>query len=106
MMKKMIAGSWPRWPSPARPPTWVLRTADKDIVDTAVAARSFTTLVNALQAADLVETLKGAGPLHGVCADRRGVRQAARRNARGAAEAREQAQAGSAFSHLTSSPGK
>nr|WP_234800867.1 fasciclin domain-containing protein [Luteitalea pratensis] len=37
-------------------------TADKDIVDTAVAARSFTTLVKALQAADLVETLKGAGP--------------------------------------------
>jgi uncharacterized surface protein with fasciclin (FAS1) repeats len=37
-------------------------TADKDIVDTAVAAGSFTTLAKALQAADLVETLKGAGP--------------------------------------------
>jgi uncharacterized surface protein with fasciclin (FAS1) repeats len=37
-------------------------TADKDIVDTAVAARSFKTLAKALQAADLVETLKGAGP--------------------------------------------
>ena len=37
-------------------------TADKDIVDTAVAAGSFKTLVQALQAADLVETLKGAGP--------------------------------------------
>ena len=37
-------------------------TADKDIVDTAVAAGSFKTLVKALQAADLVETLKGAGP--------------------------------------------
>ena len=36
--------------------------ADKDIVDTAVAAGSFTTLAKALQAADLVETLKGAGP--------------------------------------------
>jgi uncharacterized surface protein with fasciclin (FAS1) repeats len=34
----------------------------KDIVDTAVAAGSFTTLVKALQAAGLVETLKGAGP--------------------------------------------
>jgi uncharacterized surface protein with fasciclin (FAS1) repeats len=36
-------------------------TADQDIVDTAVAAGSFKTLVTALQAADLVETLKGAG---------------------------------------------
>ena len=36
--------------------------ADKDIVDTAVAAGSFKTLAKALQAADLVETLKGAGP--------------------------------------------
>ena len=36
--------------------------ADQDIVDTAVAAGSFKTLVKALQAADLVETLKGAGP--------------------------------------------
>ena len=34
----------------------------KDIVDTAVAAGSFTTLAAALQAADLVGTLKGAGP--------------------------------------------
>ena len=37
-------------------------TADRDIVDTAVAAGSFKTLVRALQAADLVATLKGAGP--------------------------------------------
>ena len=36
--------------------------ADRDIVDTAVAAGSFKTLAKALQAADLVETLKGAGP--------------------------------------------
>jgi uncharacterized surface protein with fasciclin (FAS1) repeats len=34
----------------------------KDIVDTAVAAGSFTTLVKAIQAAGLVETLKGPGP--------------------------------------------
>ena len=34
----------------------------KDIVDTAVAAGSFTTLAKALTAADLVGTLKGAGP--------------------------------------------
>ena len=40
------------------------RSADatKDIVDTAVAAGSFKTLAAALQAAGLVETLKGAGP--------------------------------------------
>ena len=34
----------------------------KDIVDTAVAAGSFNTLAAALQAAGLVETLKGKGP--------------------------------------------
>jgi uncharacterized surface protein with fasciclin (FAS1) repeats len=33
-----------------------------DIVDTAVAAGSFTTLVTAVKAAGLVDTLKGAGP--------------------------------------------
>lgn len=36
--------------------------ADKDIVDTAVAAGQFKTLAAALEAAGLVETLKGAGP--------------------------------------------
>jgi len=39
-----------------------VRAADKDIVDTAVAAGSFKTLVTACKAADLVETLKGEGP--------------------------------------------
>ena len=34
----------------------------KDIVDTAVAAGSFKTLVAAVKAADLVDTLKGKGP--------------------------------------------
>lgn len=34
----------------------------KDIVDTAVAAGGFTTLVAAVQAAGLVDTLKGEGP--------------------------------------------
>jgi uncharacterized surface protein with fasciclin (FAS1) repeats len=33
-----------------------------DIVDTAVSAGSFTTLVTAVKAADLVDTLKGPGP--------------------------------------------
>ena len=36
--------------------------ADKDIVDTAVAAGSFKTLVAACKAAGLVDTLKGDGP--------------------------------------------
>jgi uncharacterized surface protein with fasciclin (FAS1) repeats len=36
--------------------------AEKDVVDTAVAAGSFKTLVTAVKAADLVETLKGKGP--------------------------------------------
>jgi uncharacterized surface protein with fasciclin (FAS1) repeats len=36
--------------------------ATKDIIDTAVAAGSFKTLAAALQAAGLVETLKGKGP--------------------------------------------
>ncbi|PSJ37195.1 Nex18 symbiotically induced protein [Zobellella taiwanensis] len=36
--------------------------AKKDIVDTAVEAGSFTTLVTAVQAAGLVDTLKGEGP--------------------------------------------
>jgi uncharacterized surface protein with fasciclin (FAS1) repeats len=40
----------------------VTRAQDKDIVDTAVAAGQFKTLAAALQAAGLVETLKGAGP--------------------------------------------
>ena len=36
--------------------------ADKDIVDTAIGAGNFTTLVAAVQAAGLVDTLKGPGP--------------------------------------------
>ncbi len=36
--------------------------AEKDIVDTAVAAGSFKTLVTAVKAAGLVETLKSPGP--------------------------------------------
>lgn len=40
-----------------------VRASEKaDIVDTAVAAGSFKTLVAAVKAADLVETLKGKGP--------------------------------------------
>jgi uncharacterized surface protein with fasciclin (FAS1) repeats len=38
------------------------QTPSKDIVETAVSAGSFTTLVTALQAAGLVDALKGEGP--------------------------------------------
>ena len=38
------------------------KDAAKDIVDTAVAAGSFKTLVTAIKAAGLVDTLKGKGP--------------------------------------------
>jgi len=37
-------------------------TSEKNIVDTAVAAGSFNTLVKAVQAADLAATLEGPGP--------------------------------------------
>jgi len=40
----------------------VMRAQEKDIVDTAVGAGNFTTLVAAVKAAGLVDTLKGAGP--------------------------------------------
>lgn len=39
-----------------------LATAAQDIVDTAVSAGNFTTLVTAIKAAGLVDTLKGNGP--------------------------------------------
>jgi uncharacterized surface protein with fasciclin (FAS1) repeats len=39
-----------------------LQAAEKDIVDTAVGAKQFSTLVAAVKAAGLVETLKGDGP--------------------------------------------
>jgi uncharacterized surface protein with fasciclin (FAS1) repeats len=38
------------------------KKAEKDIVDVAVSAGSFNTLATALQAAGLVDTLKGSGP--------------------------------------------
>jgi uncharacterized surface protein with fasciclin (FAS1) repeats len=41
----------------------IVAEAQKDIVDTAVAAGQFNTLVKAIKAAGLVETLKGPGPL-------------------------------------------
>jgi uncharacterized surface protein with fasciclin (FAS1) repeats len=43
-------------------PVGMANAADPDIVDTAVAAGQFTTLAKALEAAGLVDTLKGPGP--------------------------------------------
>ena len=65
--------------------------AEKDIVDTAVAAK-FKTLVAAVKAADLVDTLKGEWSLHRLRPDRRGVRQAPQGDRRGAAQTGEQGQ--------------
>ena len=61
----LVLGSSAMAADVARPATAPLvdqQAATKDIVDTAVAAGQFTTLAKALQAADLVTTLKGAGP--------------------------------------------
>jgi uncharacterized surface protein with fasciclin (FAS1) repeats len=46
----------------AGPSHTIANAGTKDIVDTAVAAGSFKTLAKALQAAGLIETLKGPGP--------------------------------------------
>ena len=46
----------------AAPATTTARAETGDVVDTAVAAGSFTTLAKALEAAGLVSTLKGPGP--------------------------------------------
>ena len=62
MKKQMIAGIVAAMAITGAAANMGAATADKDIVDTAVAAGSFKTLAKALQAADLVETLKGAGP--------------------------------------------
>jgi transforming growth factor-beta-induced protein len=49
-------------PAPVMPPTGAAAQATKDIVDTAVGAGDFKTLVAAVTAAGLVDTLKGDGP--------------------------------------------
>ena len=61
-MKKMIAGIVAAMAITGAAANMGAATADRDIVDTAVAAGSFKTLAKALQAADLVATLKGTGP--------------------------------------------
>lgn len=49
-------------PTATSSPTATAAAGEQDIVDTAVEAGDFTTLAAALQAAGLVETLKGPGP--------------------------------------------
>ncbi len=71
----------------------VLIPADKDIVATAAASKDFSTLVAAVKAAGLVETLQGKGPLHGLRSHQRSVRSSSRRDRRQSAQAREQGQA-------------
>ena len=62
----------------------------KNIIQNALNSKDNTTLVAAVKAAGLVETLKGAWTLHGLRADQRGVRAASSRHGRVFAEAREQ----------------
>ena len=54
----------------------------KNIIQNAVNSKDHTTLVAAVKAAGLVETLRRQGPVHGVRADQRGLRQAAGRHRR------------------------
>ncbi len=56
------AGACPKHGQRATPVRYAKNAAQMDIVDTAVAAGSFKTLAAALQAAGLVDTLKGDGP--------------------------------------------
>ena len=61
MLKKMAIGTMAALALAFVTPS-VARAQSKDIVDTAVGAGMFKTLAAALTAADLVKTLKGAGP--------------------------------------------
>ncbi|MCS6977510.1 MAG: fasciclin domain-containing protein [Gemmatales bacterium] len=58
MLRKGLLGVALAWALVAAP----AYAAEKDIVDTAVSAGNFKTLVEAVKAAGLVETLKGKGP--------------------------------------------
>jgi uncharacterized surface protein with fasciclin (FAS1) repeats len=55
--------------------TLLIGAPKKDIVDTAVEAGSFKTLVTAVKAAGLVDTLKGEGPFTVFAPNRRGICQ-------------------------------
>ena len=67
--------------------------AEKDIVDTAVAAGQFKTLAAALTAAGLVDTLKGPGPFTVFAPTDAAFAKLSGRHRRDAAQAREQGQA-------------
>jgi hypothetical protein len=58
-------------------PLSAAKASDKDIVDTAVGAGSFNTLVAAVQAAGPGRHPEGRWPLHRIRTDRRSLRQAA-----------------------------
>ena len=75
--KTVTVGGAPMYPS-------------KNIIQNAVNSKDHTTLVAAVKAAGLVETLEGAGPVHRVRADQRSVRQAAARHGRQPAQAGKQ----------------
>ena len=75
--KTVTVGGAPMYPS-------------KNIVQNAVHSKDHTTLVAAVKAAGLVPTLESRRPVHGVRADQRGLRQAAGRHRRDAAQAGEQ----------------
>lgn len=62
MLKAVAIGTLAVVLTGTTPTTTSVQAQEKDIVDTAVSAGSFKTLAAALQAADLVTTLKGAGP--------------------------------------------
>ncbi len=62
MVKALAIGTLTAVVLPSAASTTTVNAQTKDIVETAVAAGSFKTLAKALQAADLVTTLKGAGP--------------------------------------------
>ena len=66
---------------------------NKDIVDNAVNSKDHTTLVAAVKAAGLVDTLKGQRSLYRIRTHKRSVRKASSRNRRDAPEAREQGKA-------------
>jgi len=65
----------------------------KNIIENAVNSADHTTLVAAVKAAGLVDTLQGPGTVHRVRADQRRVQEAAGRRGRQSAEAGEQGRA-------------
>ena len=60
---------------------------DKNIIENAVNSKDHTTLVAAVKAAGLVETLAGRRSVHRLRADQRSLRSAPGRNGRDIAEA-------------------